>query len=800
MKKYLYILFFLVMLSVVSAVTITTSGYLGNFVQNQWNTSNSVENLTFVGGDNQTLYVQLPKYVNITSGYLNIQSVSVGNYCYQESTNTSNQTGLDGDCNLNYSGEYSIETGPISYFYINYTKPTAVSAIWQIRHGNEIYHNITLSDNCWDSYTNKVVLRISSDRNGVGNGDSNPECYNTTEWITLGNYSVFGGTSFGFNNPDNLTRLYDGNWDTGQGRCESGCPNSWVSWTNGWSGSMIYEEAMWWNIGQYSLNPYLEVGTTDGIYEWNYTGNFTGTNTTDDLSIAINTYLTTCTADSVNNCQVPVLFHSDTVGKLIVDVGNSINYSLLYNVTYNIETIEKTSNYFILNLFNNFTSSANFNYNNSIYSPSSAYSSGVWTFTSSGFNPDWVPDSVLNQSFPFFWNLTIDGDTANTSTYNQLVHKIYLNDSSSCTSPKTLNFSIRNSSNEALLSPSGLDIYFDVWYDDSAYSRNYTFSYTGSSSYDVCISPSWVNYTTNAQAQYSFGAFTDKLYYLTNAVLNNVTQYINLYFEDGSSQVQFTVIDLNDISLEDVTIQVMSYDVGSNTFTTTEILQTDDQGLAYGQLVLGNWYKFILTYNDVVVLETTPSIINSATRTFRVNLASNYLEDNYDVYGDMAHTLTFDNSTLTFDFTYAQADGTPVNVCLEVIKQNVMGNTLLTNTCPTAVASGTIFYTITENITGATYIANSYIHFGNNSNLITLDTLSVSFDDEYKEWGLEGVFVTFLLLVTVAMVGIWNPVVAVFLMLIGIIAAIVINIFYLSWGAIVALIIIGIIAMYRMNK
>jgi hypothetical protein len=44
-------------------------------------------------------------------------------YCFQESANVSNQTGLDGNCGLNYSGNYNFwDESSIGYISINYTK------------------------------------------------------------------------------------------------------------------------------------------------------------------------------------------------------------------------------------------------------------------------------------------------------------------------------------------------------------------------------------------------------------------------------------------------------------------------------------------------------------------------------------------------------------------------------------------------------------------------------------------------------------------------------------------------------
>ena len=73
-------------------------------------------------------------------------------------------------------------------------------------------------------------------------------------------------------------------------------------------------------------NTWLEVGTEDGIYEWQHAGKFNLTNNkTADFSARINNFLSTCTAVS-GNCSVPFKLHSDITG--IIDYfGITISYN-----------------------------------------------------------------------------------------------------------------------------------------------------------------------------------------------------------------------------------------------------------------------------------------------------------------------------------------------------------------------------------------------------------------------------------------------------------------------------------------
>lgn len=88
-----------------------------------------------------------------------------------------------------------------------------------------------------------------------------------------------------------------------------------------------------YNLRKIPSNPYLEVGTVDGAYEWNITGAFNySNNKTSNLASFFNTALGSgncnCTGCSLSstNCSIPLLFHSDTIGLLQYS-----DISVLYN-------------------------------------------------------------------------------------------------------------------------------------------------------------------------------------------------------------------------------------------------------------------------------------------------------------------------------------------------------------------------------------------------------------------------------------------------------------------------------------
>ncbi len=191
---------------------------------NQWatadsistfNNSLSIENLTFTGSQNITRYLTIPYNSLIVSATLNLTGQQ-GGFCYQESANTTSQTGIDGSCNLNYSGTYyligewgsdaaelwdgdyatsadpSFDTPPY-FFYINYSKPITASnvgSLWQVKNNWDtspfvITNNYSIPSGCW---RDQIQLRIET-RNAVGNQWGNGFCYNGSSWNQIYNYS-----------------------------------------------------------------------------------------------------------------------------------------------------------------------------------------------------------------------------------------------------------------------------------------------------------------------------------------------------------------------------------------------------------------------------------------------------------------------------------------------------------------------------------------------------------------------------------------------------------------------------------
>lgn len=450
----------------------------------------------------------------------------------------------------------------------------------------------------------------------------------------------------------------------------------------------------------------------------------------------------------------------------------------------------------------------------------SVYQSNGTILSSYGLNitsttyPSWTGElgSTTNGSYYFSgvngtYLVQINSSIGNESFYftiTSTLHNVsyYFFSLTNCTPMSTviLNFTIRNEETEALLNDSDLNIWFNVTSGLYAGDRTFNLSYDTGNYYLVCIpNGSSTNFTAYAQMKYSnLVTYAEKNYYLVNYPLNNTyTQNINLYLTNGTTQTKLQVRDYADDGMSDVYIKVLSYDLGTNSYKTTEIVKTDNDGDTYAQIVLNTmWYAFILEQDGAIILQTLPTKITSSPRTFRITSGADYFND-YDVIHGLSSSLTYNNATTTFSFTYSDPTGAVQQGCVKLTKRSINGDTVLNTSCVTSTAA-TILMNITDVPGSNTYIADTYAIIDGET--FSIDSLSVNFNTTYKKFGGSGILFSLLIIICLVMVGIWHPAVAIVMMIVGVVVTNIMGLFFMNWTYIITFIILGVLTMYRVSK
>lgn len=414
---------------------------------------------------------------------------------------------------------------------------------------------------------------------------------------------------------------------------------------------------------------------------------------------------------------------------------------------------------------------------------------GGGNFTVSVATPERV--SQNNTNITFYWETIINGELYNLTAYNQTVYNFFL-DNCSAFQTFALNTTVRNiTTNEKITAT--IEARIDYSYQDIT--KNFSTNKVVSD-LDFCIYPPFINLETDVLIDYTKTETTFTYSYIGS--LNNITLVQDLFITDTTEQVTFTVTDSEDSPLQDVIITVLEWDVGTNTFLTSQVLNTNFEGEAIGNLRLyDTWYKFILEYQGNIVLETDVTKISTTSYNFVINLETDYYEEATTPSGIYA-TLTFENSTKYFTFTWSDVSNLVNKTCLEIQRQTINSITTVNYTCSTET-TGSIILGIGENVSTNTYIANGYVLIDDTLHL--LRTLSVSFDYKYKEYGLDGVFVAFLIIGFMAFLGFTISIATgVIMITLGVVMTIIIGFLHISYTWLMTLIIIGLIIIFRTNR
>lgn len=321
----------------------------------EFNNSKSTENLSFSGNENITRYLDLDKDTNVTKATLNLQGfiTKANGYGYSTFYSSGTYNGYDqypevcSRVSVSIDGWYKIasygstNTCTLSRDYnltqarfrVNGTDPGDIieSGSWEfIQYEEEPW--------CPDP-PGEIFKALYNFDIGFKNNNDYFSCVYYNDYFNI-HY-----------NPEQ-NNFYDTLYGTGQGR--------WSIPGDAWH--LTGDANLFVDVYQYPNGSYLEIGTTDGNYEWNHSGWFNesdGIETTNDFADEINSYLTTCTPDANNRCQVPLLFHSNTAGKLqysdinvtyynyprdpSMDAGNDSNIN--WNYTGDFQTTDVTSDF-----------------------------------------------------------------------------------------------------------------------------------------------------------------------------------------------------------------------------------------------------------------------------------------------------------------------------------------------------------------------------------------------------------------------------------------------------------------------
>ncbi len=295
----------------------------------------------------------------------------------------------------------------------------------------------------------------------------------------------------------------------------------------------------------------------------------------------------------------------------------------------------------------------------------------------------------------------------------------------------------------------------------------------------------------NYEIRYTSSGYIGRSYYIT--VGPRTVNDVNLYLINSStgSLITFTISDESDNKISNATVKVLRYFINSNEYNIVEMTKSDEQGGGGINLVKDTvWYKFIIDYQGKTVLETLQQRIFSDTIAFRISLIEDALKAFRDV-NNIYSNMVYQNSTQTIRYTWNDAGNIIRDGCLLVEERGPSTTTVICNNCSSAI-SDTLICTIDKNSSKSFFASGTLDGFLKN-------TLIQTFSTTWAKFGNSGLFYAVIMVGTAALIGIWNPIIALFFALFGLITMSLVGFIFIPMKFVITLTAIGLLIAYKLK-
>jgi hypothetical protein len=299
------------------------------FYLNTFNNSLTIKNVTFNGNENKTVWIRLPKNSNVLSAKVKLKGYPYPNASLRTDDDTEDWWGwykVSGS-----AGELRYPERAHDQNWNTFAQCTNLTYNWFDTVYCHIVENYTTP-----SYAKGAQITVKGACPfGCWMGPWELYCWNWTKnmgyWNSTSNNSWMKiGTSGAWSSPGNITVNVtpESNWDC-------------------WGPQVVAKPVVYDNIGDDTLyfpnnGTYYEGMVTwfnrlnlDSDYEWQYSGYYSDTQTTADFSKEINDYLLYCVPDASGYCNVSLILHSNTAGRIELSELNVTYLSGNYLKSYN---------------------------------------------------------------------------------------------------------------------------------------------------------------------------------------------------------------------------------------------------------------------------------------------------------------------------------------------------------------------------------------------------------------------------------------------------------------------------------
>ncbi len=414
-----------------------------------------------------------------------------------------------------------------------------------------------------------------------------------------------------------------------------------------------------------------------------------------------------------------------------------------------------------------------------------------------------IPIVRDRSNLSFNWEFTLSNST-DTSIFNSntFFQDVSPTNMSLCGSPLAtsgLNFSVFDEIDPSkAINVSAFANSLNWFLGTGTVKKNISFSNTNVFNVEMCISHNETFHTEN-RIQLVEPGYDNRLYELIFVDVTNVTTNFDLFMlnESFASNIIIEVKDAGLVPFEGVTTEIRRFYPVDNEYRLVETQITDHFGQFVASLVENDVrYKFRFLDSNGVQLKETGDVVIACRSSicvipFVIEDTTNDFERFQNITG-FDWTLSFDNGTNTFLYSWADTTGETHTKRLLVERKAFNGSAIICNSTSTA-ATGSLSCGVGD--ADAQYTAQIF----RDSAHRRLSVLSVFVGSSYKDFGLEGLIWTFFLTMTMIAVGIFWPPAGIVLYILGIFVLGVGNIIYISAPLIIAQIVIGVLFIWAIR-
>lgn len=519
--------------------------------------------------------------------------------------------------------------------------------------------------------------------------------------------------------------------------------------------------------------------------------------------------------NALEGANIWKIFINSTYGTLAKDevTFDFVKWVENYQV-YNNETYETDNETFIVN----FTLrgganlySAELVYNGTSYAISDIETSGDDVILTKIMDIPLNPRPFENTTKEFYWGFvyTYGGsETAqNLTAREQNVSFINFQLCNTTYATEAVNFTFMDELTGLEIDPhlnkTSIEATFKYWLGDGSIYRNYSYSNITSngSQYQFCIHPYFETFSTDMDMDYEAVDYAPRTYHFRAAPLDNVSNDIdlNLMFLDDATKFFFEVRK-GMLVFAGATVTISKYNTGEDIWETVSIRETDVDGEFIEYMELDKTYRFSFVKDGVSYgyIDKAASCAESPCEiTLQIEEAIEHLWSGYyAVYAtNVAYTLDYTDDDMMVTYSFTDLTGLAQNFRLYVTEMQY-------NQSSTTVCNKLLYTTIGEltcNMTGyeGDFTARGYV---SKSPERIVDIIHFIISLIKETLGVTGILVSLFIIITIGLVGVWNPSVAVVLTAFAILMMKLLEFVAFGWTTVILVFILGGILVYQMKR